>query len=419
MVRVIARIAVASALAAAVATPLTLSARADTPSLPGVPSLPGLPSLPVLGGGLPSLPGLGSLPSIPSLPGTGGLPVSVSSLLQNLGGLAPIPLALPGTTPSTGSPSGGSGGGGGTNAPTATAGADALAIPLLDTCVSCNSASAGDGKSSGNSNALEILGFPISGGSSKNPAGGDNNGDLAALPANPLLDAALADWDASSSSNGTTTKGHADSGLVDLALAPAQQVLDLAVLESGADAKWTPTSSSGKSFSNGVDLALGGGALVIIVLHSDADSSGGGSAHTYVASINGTELLSAEQVGKPIAITIPGIVTITLLQTSATGGNAGAALVTVTQLLGMPGTQASGVDATDTGGTGTGTAGCSGASCPGGGSTSTGTGTGVQAAGTSVPSTGIGVGVLGILLIGGGLMALAASKVARRWRALA
>jgi hypothetical protein len=327
-------------------------------------------------------------------------------------------LALPGTTPSTGSPSGGSGGG--TNAPTSTAAANALAIPLLDTCVSCNSSSAGNGKSSGNSNALEILGIPISGGGSKNPAGGDNNGSLLALPANPLLDAALADWDASSSSNGTTTKGHADSGLVDLALAPAQQVLDLAVLESGADSKWTPTSSSGKSFSNGVDLALGGGALVLIVLHSDADSSGEGSSHTYLASINGTELLSAEQVGKPIAITIPGVVTITLLQTSATGGAAGAALVTVTNLLGMPGTQASGIDATDTGGTGTGTAGCSGAACPGGGSSSSSSsGTGVQGAGTSVPSTGIGVGVLGVLLIGGGLMALAASKVARRWRALA
>lgn len=400
MVRVVARVAVASALAAAVATPLTLSARADS-----TPSLPGLPSLPGVGG----------------LPGTGGLPVSVSSLLQNLGGLAPVPLALPSTTPSTGSPSGGSGGGGGTNAPTSTAGADALSIPLLDTCVSCNSSTAGNGASSGTSNALEILGVPISGGGSKNPSGGDNNGALAALPANPLLDAALADWDASSSSNGTTTKGHADSGLVDLALAPAQQVLDLAVLESGADSQWTPTSSSGKSFSNGVDLALGGGALVIIVLHSDADSSGNGSAHTYVASINGTELLSAEQVGQPIVITIPGVVTITLLQTSATGGNAGAALVTVTKLLGMPGTQASGVDATDTGGTGTGTAGCSGASCPGSSSSSSSSGnsTGVQGAGTSVPSTGIGVGILGVLLIGGGLMALAASKVARRWRALA
>ena len=402
MVRVIARIAVASALAAAVATPLTLSARADsTPSLPPVP-------------GLPSLPGVGSLP------GTGSLPVSVSSLLQNLGGLAPIPLALPGTTPSTSSPTGGSGGGG-TAAPPATSSADALSIPLLNTCISCNSSKAGNGTSSGNSDALTVLGTQITGGSSTNPAGGNNSGNLLALPANPLLDLALANWDASSSSSGTTTNGHADSGLVDAALAPAQNVLDLAVLESGANTTWTPTSSSGNSFSNGVNLALGNGALVIIVLHSDADSSGSGSAHTYLASINGTQLLSAEQVGKPIVITVPGVVTLTLLQTSATGGSASAAFVTVTNLLGMGGTQLSGIDANATGGTGTGTAGCSGASCPGGGTGSSGSSssTGVHGAATGVPSTGIGVGVLGMLLIGGGLMALAASKVARRWRALA
>jgi hypothetical protein len=354
------------------------------------------------------------------VPGLPGLP-DLSSVLASLGNVAPVPLALPGVTPSgSSSSSSSSSSSNGTNAPASSASANALSIPLLDTCISCNSASADSGKSKGDSDALTVLGTEISGGTSNNPSGGHKNGNLLALPANPLLDLALADWNVSSGTSGDETKGHADSGLLDLALAPAQNVLDLAVLESSADAKWTPTKSSGSSFSNGADLALGNGALVIIVLHSDADSSGNGSSHTFLASINGTELLSSEQVGKPIAITIPGVATITLLQTNAAGGAAGSAFVTVTKLLGMEGTQVSGVDATDTGGTGSGNAACTGSSCPGGGTGSSGSSssTGVQAATVTAPSTGVGIGILGALLIGGGLMALAASKVSRRWRSL-
>ena len=390
MVRVIARIAAASALAAAVATPLTLSAHADSP---------------------PSLPGLGSLT------GSSGLPASVTSVLQNLGSLTPIPLAVPGLTPTTTAPTTSSGG---TNAPNGSASAHALSIPLLDTCVSCNTANAGNGTSFGGDDALRVLGTEISGGFSKN-GGGDFSNSLFALPSNPLLSLALADWDAFTSTTGTTTHGHADSGLVDLALAPAQNVLDLAVLESNTNAQWTPTLSGGDSSSNGVNLSLGNGALVIIVLHSDADSSNGGTSHTYLASINGTQLLNAQQVGQPIVITIPGVVTVTLLQTSSGGGSASAAFVTVTNLLGMNGTQLSGIDASATGGTGT--PACTGTGCPGGnpgGNGSSGSSSsGVQAASTPTPSTGVGIGILGALLIGGGLMALGASKAARRWRALA
>ncbi|MBV8527418.1 MAG: hypothetical protein JOZ75_03800, partial [Candidatus Dormibacteraeota bacterium] len=39
--------------------------------------------------------------------------------------------------------------------------------------------------------------------------------------------------------------------------------------------------------------------------------------------------------------------------------------------------------------------------------------------GVATPSTGIALGILGFLLIGGGLLALATSRVARRWGAIA
>lgn len=51
---------------------------------------------------------------------------------------------------------------------------------------------------------------------------------------------------------------------------------------------------------------------------TDSDSNGG--SHAYVASINGTSILSSTQIGQPITVTIPGIVTITLPRTSASGG---------------------------------------------------------------------------------------------------
>lgn len=370
MHRLIARTALASALAAAVAAPLTLNALAATTPTPPTPSLPGVPGVP-------------------------GLP--------DLSGLIPVPLS-PATTPST--PSGGSGGGGGTNAPTANASANGLSIPPLDTCISCTNSSAGDNSSSGNAQALRIFGNNVSAGSSSSPGDSSNNGSLIALPANPLLSLALFDWLTKSSASSTSSDGRARAGALDLDLNPnGTEIATLAVLEASSHSHWTPGQSNSDSYANGARLNLGNGALVVILLHSSSDSSNGSSA--YLLSINGTELPPSGSVPQNgITITVPGVITLTLLQTTASGGSATGLVAQVTNLLGMGGTQ--------------GTLLGSGAS---GGSAPAPT-TGQQAAttssgGISTPSTGLAIGILGFLLIGGGLLALATSRVARRWNALA
>lgn len=368
MHRLIARTALASALAAAVAAPLTLNAlAATTPSLP-TPSLPGLPGLP------------------------------------DLSGLLPVPLS-PATTPST--PSGGSGGGGGTNAPTATASANGLSIPPLDTCISCTNSSAGNNSSSGNAQALRILGNNVSAGSSSSPGDSSNNGNLIALPANPLLSLALFDWLTQSSASSTSSDGRARAGALDLDLNPnGTEIATLAVLEASSHSHWTPGQSSSDSYTNGARLNLGNGALVVILLHSSSDSSNGSSA--YLLSINGTELPPSGSVPQNgITITVPGVITLTLLQTTASGGSATGLVAQVTNLLGMGGTQ----------GTLLGT-GASGGSAPAP-TTGTQAATTTSSGGITTPSTGIAIGILGFLLIGGGLLALATSRVARRWNALA
>ena len=385
MHRLIARTALASALAAAVAAPLTLNAMAQTaPDLP-VPSLPGVPGVP----SLPGLPGLGSgLPSLPGLPGLGSL------------GLVPV----------TASPSGGSGGGsGGSNAPTANASANAVSIPPLDTCISCTNSSAGNNSAGGNSEALRILGNNVSAGSSSSPPNSSNNGNLIALPANPLLSLALFDWLTKSSASSNSSDSTARASTLDLDLNPnGTEIATLAVLEAKSHTHWTPGQSSGDSSTNGADLNLGNGALVIILLHSGSNSSTGSSA--FLASINGTEIPPAGALPQNgITITIPGVITLTLLQTTASGGSATGLVAQVTNLLGMGGTQ----------GTLLGTSGSGGSAPAAPAPPSTGTQAASSSSGISTPSTGIALGILGFLLIGGGLLALATSRVARRWGALA
>lgn len=369
MHRLIARTALASALAAAVAAPLTLNAMAaTTPSLP-TPSTPGVPGLP-------------------------GLP--------DLSGLIPVPLS-PATTPST--PSGGSGGGGGTDAPTANASANGLSIPPLDTCISCTKSSAGNDSSSGNSEALRILGNNVSAGSSSSPPDSNKSGSLIALPANPLLSLALFDWLTKSNASSTSSDGRARASTLDLDLDPnGQEIATLAVLEASSHSHWTPGQSNSDSSTNGARLNLGNGALVIILLHSASDSQNGSSA--YLLSLNGTEIPPSGAVPQNgITITVPGVITLTLLQTTATGGSATGLVAQVTNLLGMGGTQGTLL--------GTGAAGGSAPAAPNSGTQAASTG------GISTPSTGIALGILGFLLIGGGLLALATSRIARRWGALA
>jgi hypothetical protein len=283
-------------------------------------------------------------------------------------------------------------------APAGAAEANAVQVNPLDTCLSCTRAVAGSGTARAGATAIRLLGQDISAGE-----GGNNSGALLALPANPLLGLAVADWETATSA-GATSASHARTAAVDLAVGPTGGgggAITVAVLESTSDAAYQGLSSHGDGANNGARVDIGNGALVIILLHSDASSSNAGSA--YVVGVNGTQLVSADQVGQSgIPITIPGVVGVVLLQVGASGGTGNAAVGTVNNLLGTTG-QAAGVLTTAA-------TGLSGVQA-GPAATSPGTTAGaasVSPSGLGAPATGAAIGLGGLLLLasGGGLLGL-------------
>lgn len=391
MVRLIARSALATAVSAAMAVPLALSASAA-----GTPSLPA--------------------PSV------------TTNLQQTLQQLVPVPLApaAPSSPAPTASP----------NDSSSSGSANALDIPALNTCIGCSDGTSsstpnGDGtttnSSSSDATGVKILGINLAGGSSSSTP---NSGDVLAVPVPGLLNLAIGDWIANATNVPST---FSRGSLLDLNLnkdgtadynQALTQLITLAVLEGKTTTTASCEAGGATGETNGARLNLGNSptapsALAVLLLHTDASTNGG--SHVYLASINGTQIFNSQQVGgNPINITIPGLTTISLLATpgtgcSSSGGNPGGGgnnnppgvcppgIVSI-QL--PPGTcLGSGLTATQT-------------------STSSNANAGVQAAstgnngGVGVPTTGVGLGILGFLLLGGGLLALGTSRVARRWRNL-
>jgi hypothetical protein len=288
--------------------------------------------------------------------------------------------------------------------------ANVLEINPLDTCISCTSATAGNHDAFARARALRLLGQDISAGESH---GAHDRGALLAIPANPLLALAVADWFADAD-QGPISTARSRASLVDLALLPMEDrdghphgAITLAVLEAASRAKHTAPKSTGDGENNGVRLDIGDGALVVILLHSDASSENLGSA--YVVGINGSKLISSEQAGSSgIPIQIPGVVGVILLKVGASGGEGNAAVGTASDLLGSPG-QAAGVLSAS----GVGLAGQEAApiapQAPATGAAAPATGSGL-----SVPSTGMALGLSGLVVLPAGLALLFVSMRRRR-----
>jgi hypothetical protein len=230
------------------------------------------------------------------------------------------------------------------HAPVSHATGNGLKVNVLDTCISCTSATAGAGSSMGESHALRLLGNDISAGAAS--SNGANSGALLALPANPLLGLALADWMNQAQAMGIDSLAHARSALVDASVGNGQ-VATLAVLEGMSNAAYNGSMSHGDGATNGADLTLLNGGLAVILLHSESSSNGG--QMVYVLSLNGSKVLASDQGVGSIPISIPGVIDIDLLQTAADGGLSSAALGTVADLLGQNGPVA-GVLSTDSAG---------------------------------------------------------------------
>lgn len=322
---------------------------------------------------------------------------TVSSTLQKITGSSGTSTTSGATSTSVGGVSG-------------TAHAEVLSITPRQTCVSCTSASAGPGGASSQATTLEVFGQSIAGGHS------NSSGAVLALPSNPLIDLALLDWAAKSQATGTSSSSSSRSAVADVALGGGQ-VATVAVLESDSHANWTTngttSTAKGSSENNGAVVNLGQGALVIVLLHSDASSSSH-SGSAYVASINGNQILSSSQTGG-IPITIPGVATITLLNAGTAGGTVNSDVGTVSNLGGQPGTQATALGSSGSGAN-SGVEGLSTTSPSTSGNGPSHGSTAAASSGPHIPFTGAGLGLAGFLLLGAGGGSFGVAQWLRRRR---
>jgi hypothetical protein len=289
----------------------------------------------------------------------------------------------------------------GTPPPPGNATANGAHVNPIDSCASCTGAGADSGSSQSGATGLRVVGQTLSGGSSSST--GTQSGQLIAAPANPLMALAVADWMAAAEAPGSS---HSRSALVDLGLGNGQ-VATVAVLEAASGAGFDGAASHGTGSTNGANLTGGNGGLVLVLLHSEANSDGGRSA--YLASLNGTTLGGTNQDGD-IPITVPGVITVHLLAVGANGGVTGAAIGSVNDVLSLPGEVASVLASTASG------AGAPIAMAPL--VPATGIASALapspHAAGPGVPLTGISVGAAGLVLLTSGLGLLRLSARRRR-----
>jgi len=303
--------------------------------------------------------------------------------------------------------------------PVSSATANGLNLGIIDTCVSCTHAAAGPSSASTGARALRVLGNDLSAGFT---SGTDSqSGSLIALPANGLLGLAIADWMNSSHAGSNASDAHSRSALTDLNLGNGQ-IATVAVLESASNAVFGGSASQADAANNGVDISLLNGAVALILLHSDVN--GNGTESTYVASLNGNQILGSQGSSAGLPITIPGVATIDLLGANAGAGQSNSAIGTVDNLLGGAG-QAAGVLTSAASSASTGTTGNGGNG--GGSSNSSSTpvahqpATGIapmpSAADSShapTPMTGISLGLGGFALLAGGVSVILASLRRRR-----
>lgn len=294
-------------------------------------------------------------------------------------------------------------------APPGGAAATGLEVAPLDTCVSCTAASAGPEGTTARATALRLLGHDLVGGSSR--GGGSARGSLVALPGNPVLDIALASWETGTETGGPPAS-QSRSALVDLGVLPSGEdsttggLVTVAVLETFADATHSGARSGGYGAANGADIGLANGALVIIVLHSQATGDEHGDA--YVASVGGAQLLGRAGDSPGIPAAVPGVLVVTLLRSGASGGVGSAAVGSVDRLLDFPG-QAAGILTS---------AGRTGAAA---GTPAMGTGEAAAvpspAGGPGIPSTGVAAGAAGLLALGAGALVAVVALRGRRGQA--
>jgi hypothetical protein len=212
-----------------------------------------------------------------------------------------------------------------TTVPTATvlgsvwATAHFLYADFLGTCVACTSTAADTNRSSAEARGSRILTESASEGQS--PANGYSSGELVGVPSNPLLHLALDSWSARTRAGEAGSRGHADAALVDFGL-PQPGLLDVTAAQASSDSSTSGSGATAATEINGLRMTLGGGAVRLVVLHSEASNHGSG--HAYLASLNGVVVLGSGDMAPDVPITVLRVVSLQLLHGGADGA-AGAA----------------------------------------------------------------------------------------------
>src|SRR5579884_1796594 len=182
--------------------------------------------------------------------------------------------------------------------------------------ISGTQATAGSGAPSADANVISLAGQPLLGLGGTQTGDGDSAGALADTGSSLPARVQVAPWHAAASGTGTATRHAQSSAAVGRADLPG--VVSAGVLTSDSEASATDQQSTGRAVTDGVDLGLLDG-LRVVLLHSEVDSAG--QSHSYLASLNGTELGTDAQLGNsPLcALDAPGLLGLSCL--TATGGN--------------------------------------------------------------------------------------------------
>lgn len=181
--------------------------------------------------------------------------------------------------------------------------------------ISDTGAHADSSGSTAHADALDIGGQTVFGGDATN--GKSASGDAFATGDTPLGDAELAPWSASATHTGDGNQAISEAALAHINLAQAAEVW---LLHSKSSASWTSAESKGDSSSDGAEVNLGGGALDLLLLHSEAHSGAKGTSDLVV--INGNEIGSSDQVNGQCEIPAdPLIHLICLTASGGTGSN--------------------------------------------------------------------------------------------------
>lgn len=197
--------------------------------------------------------------------------------------------------------------------------AHVLYADVLGTCLACTSAEAGHDHSGAEARGTRLANEPVSEG--QGPANGYGGGALLTLPSNGVLVASIDEWDATSGAGRRSSTGHAHAALLDLDLI-APGVLHVGLAEARSDASSYASRSDAHTEADVVHVAAFGGAIRVVLLHSD--STAGAPGHAYLLSANGDTLVGAPSATER-QVAVGQVVRLGVLRADRDGAEVGSA----------------------------------------------------------------------------------------------